>query len=67
MISMNTFEQVKAFYISLNEEEKSELCETIAEDIFFLEDNLQERILELLQKAEPELAEKIRRINDFTT
>ena len=63
---MNTFKQSKAFYMSLSEEEKVELCETIAEEIFFLEEKAQEEILTLLYKAEPELCERIRRINDFT-
>ena len=66
-MSMNTFEQVATFYMSLNEDEKSELCEAIAEDTYFLENNLQERIIALLHKAEPELAERIRKINGFTT
>ena len=66
-MKINTLEQVAAFYMSLDEERKSELCEAIAEDIYFLEKSLQEEILALLQKAEPGLAERIRRINDFTT
>ena len=64
---MNTFEQVAAFYTSLDEERKRELCEAIAEDIYFLEKRLQVEILALLQMAEPGLADRIRRINDFTT
>lgn len=63
---MNTFEQISAFYMSLSDKEKSELCETLSESIFFLEYKEQENILDLLFKAEPELCERIRRINDFT-
>ncbi len=63
---MNTFEQISAFYMSLSDKEKLELCEILAESIFFLEDREQENILKLLFEAEPELCERIRRINDFT-
>ena len=58
--------QARAFYRMLSEEERTELCKAIAEDIFFLEEGLQERILALLHETEPELAEKIRKINSFT-
>lgn len=58
--------QSREFYRKLSEEEKTELCKAIAEDIFFFEESFQERILELLHEAEPELAEKIREINSFT-
>ena len=46
---------------------KCKVCENIAEDLFFLEENTQKKILALLHKSEPELCERIRRINDFTT
>ena len=58
--------QARAFYRKLSEEERTELCKAIAEDIFFLEDGLQERILALLHETEPELAERITKINSFT-
>ena len=58
--------QARNFYRSLSEKEKTELCKAIAEDIFFLEDSLQEKILEALHEAEPELAEEIKKINSFT-
>lgn len=60
-------QQVKAFYESLTDEQKRELCMAIAEDIFFLEETLQSRILALLHEAEPEISEEIRKINSFTT
>lgn len=58
--------QARDFYRSLSEKEKTELCKAIAEDIFFLENSLQEKILEALHEADPELAEEIRKINSFT-
>lgn len=58
--------QARDFYRNLSEKEKTELCKAIAEDIFFLEDSLQEKILEALHKAEPKLAEEIKKINSFT-
>lgn len=58
--------QAQEFYNNLSEEEKRELCKAIADDIFFLEESLQEEILELLHDAEPELADTIRKINSFT-
>ena len=58
--------QARDFYRILSGKEKTELCKAIAEDIFFLEDCLQERILETLHEAEPELAEEIKKINSFT-
>lgn len=60
-------QQVKAFYDSLSGAQKSELCMAIAENIYFLEDSLQERILALLHEAEPEMSAEIRKINSFTT
>lgn len=60
-------QQVGEFYRSLTEEQRRELCMAIAEDIYFLEDALQERVLALLQEAEPEISRRIREINSFTT
>lgn len=54
------------FFRSLKEDERIELCKAIAEDIFFLEEELQEEILELLHEAEPEISAEIRKINSFT-
>lgn len=58
--------QAKKFYDSLPEQEQEELCAAVAEDIFFLEEALQERILALLYKVDPEFSRKIRTINSFT-
>ena len=59
--------QARDFYRSLPNEEQIELCKAIAEDIFFLEEKLQEEILGLLHEIDPEISEKIREINCFTT
>ena len=64
---MTHVQQAGEFYRSLCEEERLELCKTIAEDIFFLEEALQDEILALLHDAEPEIRDKIREINCFTT
>lgn len=58
--------QAREFYRKLSAEEKAELCKAIAQDIFFLEENLQHKILAVLHETEPELAEEIRKINSFT-
>lgn len=58
--------QIREFYDSLSEDEKKDLCEAIAEDIYFLEEKTQEAILESLEKAHPDISDKIRKINDFT-
>lgn len=60
-------EQAKDFYLSLSKEEKSELCKAIAEDIFFLDESLQNDILNLFDENVPEISEQIRKINSFTT
>ncbi len=58
--------QARDFYRKLSAEKKAELCKAIAEDIFFLEESLQQKILAVLHETEPELAEEIRKINSFT-
>lgn len=63
---MRELMQAKQFYDSLAEAEREELCKAIAEDIFFLEEPLQEDILALLHKVDPLFSEKIREINSFT-
>ncbi len=63
---MRELMQAKQFYDSLAEEEREELCKAIAEDIFFLEEPLQEDILALLHQVDPLLGKTIREINSFT-
>ena len=58
--------QIRSFYASLSDEEKDILCEALADDFYFLEKDIQEKVLDLLQKAEPELSERIKKINGFT-
>ena len=59
--------QARMFYNTLTEEDKAELWETLAENIFFLEEELQHRILELLKEVDRQLCEEVKRRNDFTT
>ena len=58
--------QARDFYKKLTEGQKAELCKAIAEDIFFFEEELKDEIAGILDEAEPELAEEIRKINSFT-
>ena len=58
--------QIREFYDSLSEEEQKDLCEAIAENIYFLEEKMQKAVLESLEKAHPDMSDKIRRINGFT-
>ncbi len=64
---MKELVQARDFYHSLNQREKEELRQMLAEDIFFLEEDLQQKILTLLQEVEPELKDEISRRNTFTT
>lgn len=64
---MKELSQARDFYHSLNHREKEELHQVLAEDIFFLEEDLQQKILALLQEVDPELKEEISRRNTFTT
>lgn len=63
---MKHFQQAEEFYGNLSEDVRKDLCESIAEDIYFLNDELQQKILSLLDAAVPELSNKIREINSFT-
>ena len=64
---MKEFIQAVRFYESLSVEEKRELAEAIAEDIFFLDNELQLNVIELLSNVSAELSEQIRERNTFTT
>ena len=56
-----------AEYISnLTESEKRDLCESIAEDIYFLDEQLQKEIIDLLYEISPEISKHISEINSFT-
>lgn len=58
--------QAEEFYKSLSEEERILLIEALADDLYFIDEELSKKILCILHEAEPELAERIRKINDFT-
>lgn len=58
--------QAGMFYRSLNEKEQADLCEAVAADIYFLDDELQRKVIDLLMKVDRRMAEEICRRNDFT-
>ena len=64
---MKEFVQARDFYNSLGQREREELHQVLAEDIFFLEESLQKKILVLLHETDPKLGEEISRRNTFTT
>lgn len=59
--------QARVFYREMTPAQRQDLEEAIAEDIFFLDRGLQEKIVALIGQADVQLAENIRRRNDFTT
>ncbi len=59
--------QAGEFYRSLPERERENLAEAIAEDIFFMEDEVCQRLMCALHEVDEELEERIRKINGFTT
>lgn len=67
MNKLKEFIQAGRFYESLSVEERRELAEAIAEDIFFLDNELQLNVIELLSNVSAELSEEIRERNTFTT
>ncbi len=58
--------QAGRFYDSLTEAQKKDLTEAIAENIFFLEDDVQLEVIALLDRISPTLGDDIRRRNNFT-
>jgi len=58
--------QAGMFYRSLDEKAQHDLCEAVAADIYFLDDELQRKVIELLMKVDRSMAEEICRRNDFT-
>lgn len=64
---MNEIIQAGKFYDNLQEKQKEDLAEVIAEDIFFLDDDLQAEILKLLNSVDVELHKEVMNRNDFTT
>lgn len=66
MVELKEIEQAGEFYEGLPEKEKNELTEAIAEDIFFLDEDMQLEITALLSRVAPELGEAVKSRNDFT-
>ena len=62
---MREFAQAGDFYNSLGQREREELHQALAEDIFFLEEGLQRKILALLHQVDPKLGEEVGRRNTF--
>ena len=56
---MKEFIQAADFYRSLDDDEKNDLADAIAVDIFFLEDDLQEEIIEIMGIVDKRLASDI--------
>ncbi|MCI6821039.1 MAG: hypothetical protein MR884_06230 [Clostridiales bacterium] len=63
---MKEFIQAADFYRSLDDDEKNDLADAIAVDIFFLEDDLQEEIIEIMGIVDKRLASDIAERNGFT-
>ncbi len=55
--------QAGKFYRGLSDKQKRDLAEAVAEDIFFLDDDLQKRIIELLDSIDHELGSNVRQCN----
>ncbi|HIU26167.1 MAG TPA: hypothetical protein IAC50_06730 [Candidatus Copromorpha excrementigallinarum] len=60
---MKEFYQAGRFYRSLSPEEREDLAEAVAENIFFLDEELQEKVVLLLEKADRELGNKVKEKN----
>lgn len=63
---MKEFIQAADFYRSLGEDEKKDLAEAIANDIFFLDYGLQEEIISIMGMVDRRLASDIAERNGFT-
>ena len=63
---MKEFIQAAVFYRSLDDDEKNDLAEAIAGDIFFLDDNLQREIIGIMGIVDKRLASDIAERNGFT-
>ena len=58
--------QAGMFYRSLDEKAQADLCEAVAADIYFLDDELQMKVIELLTRVDRKMADEICRRNSFT-
>lgn len=63
---MKEFAQAGAFFEELAPEEKEQLCETLASDLYFLSDAMQREILAMLEQIHPQLGACVRERNSFT-
>ena len=63
---LKEIDQAGRFYDSLTDEQKKDLTEAIAENIFFLDEDLQHRIMDLMSRISTELGEEIKQRNNFT-
>lgn len=63
---MKEFIQAAGFYRSLDDDEKNDLAEAIAGDIFFLDDSLQREIIDIMGVVDKRLASDIAERNGFT-
>jgi catalase len=63
---MKEFHQLRSFYAGLTESERADLAETIATDIYFLDEELQQEIIKFLNDIEENLGFRVREINGFT-
>ena len=58
--------QAGDYYLSLSEKEKEMLAEAISEDIFFIDDKVCQNVMCALHEVDPDLEQRIRKINGFT-
>ena len=63
---MKEFYQAGRFYRSLSPEEREDLAEAVAENIFFLDEELQKKVAELLGTVDSGLGAEIMKRNNFT-
>ena len=63
---MKETRQAAEFYADLTDEEREDLTEAIAERIFFLDEELQKKVAELLGTVDSGLGAEIMKRNNFT-
>ena len=64
---MKELKQAAEFYAALTDEEKEDMTEAIAEHIFFLDEELQRKVADLLNAVDSGLGAEILKRNSFTT
>ena len=63
---MKETRQAAEFYAGLTDEVREDLAEAIAEHIFFLDEELQKKVVELLGTVDSGLGAEIMKRNNFT-